>query len=596
MFPRVVTTKRGGNTYRYLALLESYREGDKVKQRTVGNLGNIDRYSQEEIRRVIEKLREFLHDEPLGTVHDINTHGVKHFGIPYVVNIFWNRLGLTEVIQSSLKDRHVEIDVALCVKIMVLCRLIKPRSKLGMIRWLKQLYLPELEDNVPEPHHFYRAMDYLIEMKDQLEKHLYLRLTDLLSLKLTLVFYDMTSSYFEGAKCDLADYGYSRDHRPDRKQIAIGLLVTPNGIPIAHDVYAGNTPDKSTVKEALARLQQTYNVKECVFVGDRGMITDKNLAALKDAGYKYILGFNKRGREVAQELLEEHQNLSTYSQADEYLWYKKIRWCGQESEPDESDEAEYQGDIRYIICYNPAKASDDKEFREQALAEAEEQLKYLQESLASETPKRGRKMTSKRVMLKVAEILKRKGTTAFFEVSYDGQKTLSFQRNEAAIERETLRDGKFLIKTNALLPTEEVVKAYKNLMRVENAFREIKDFIRLRPIYHYNDDRVKAHVMICVLAYLFEQWLEVNYHQHLETLLEQADRIPIKEERDVAIATIKKSRLSGRRILEALDEIKAVEQEFVGKRIYALTKPTDTQKKLLDVFEVPMPPKVLIKD
>lgn len=94
----------------------------------------------------------------------------------------------------------------------------------------------------------------------------------------------MTSSYFEGTKCDLAEYGYSRDQRPDRKQIAIGLLVTPNGIPIAHDVYAGNVPDKSTVKDALARLQQTYDVKECVFVGDRGMITDKNLEALTAAG------------------------------------------------------------------------------------------------------------------------------------------------------------------------------------------------------------------------------------------------------------------------------------------------------------------------
>lgn len=352
------------------------------------------------------------------------------------------------------------------------------------------------------------------------------------------------------------------------------------------------------MKDALARLQQTYDVKECVFVGDRGMITDKNLEALTAAGYKYILGFNKRGREVTQKLLEQHQDLSQYSHLDDYLLYKEIRYSHPVVEEDglNGEDFSQQAGTRYIICHNEAKAPDDKEFREQAIAEAEEQLKYLQESLASEVPKRGRKITGKRVMLKVAEILKRKGTTPFFKVTYDGQKTLVFERNEAAINQESLRDGMFLIKTNALLPAGEVVKAYKNLMRVENAFREIKDFIRLRPIYHYNDDRVKGHVMICVLAYLFKQLLEVKYQQYSEAQLEQAARIPLEEERETAKSKIKQARLSGRRILECLDEVKAVEQEFVDKKIYSITQLSELQQTLFQIFGIPLPPKVLIKN
>jgi len=597
LFPRIITTKRKDRTYRYLTLVESYRENGKIKQRQVGNLGNIDLYSQEEIRRLIDKLREFLHDDPYGTTQDLTTYGDKHYGIPYVVNVFWDRLGLTEFINSLLKDRQVEVDVALCTKILVLNRLIAPKSKLGVARWVHRLYLEELEGRpLPDVHHFYRAMDYLEEMKDALERHLYLQLTDLLSLKLTLVFYDLTSSYFEGTHCPLSKHGYSREHRPDRPQINIGLLVTPEGIPIAHQVFEGNVADKTTVPDAIKVLSERFEVGECVFVGDRGMITQDNLRALKEAGFRYIVGFHKRGREVSDQLLEEYQDLSQYTPLGEEgsLLYKEIPAAKVPAEDAAENEEDYL--VRYILCHNPAKVAEDQAFREQALQEAEAQLQHLKEWLEKEEPRRGRKPTAKSIMLKVADLLNRKGMARFFDIDYDGNKRLNWQRNQTAIDKESLRDGKFLLKTNSLLPADQVVTAYKNLMQAENAFREIKDFIRLRPIYHYNEHRVRAHVLICVLAYLFEQWLEVLYRRHVESEIQRTKSIMDNETREKKLKQLKSSYRSGRRILEELDEIKAVDQQFIDKRLYSITLPGEAQKKILGVLELPLPPKVLVKE
>ncbi|MDK2924715.1 MAG: hypothetical protein PWQ41_489 [Bacillota bacterium] len=594
MFPRVITTRRNGQTYRYLAIIESYREGGKNKQRQIGNLGNIDRYSEEEIKRLINKLREFLHDDPYGTAEDITTYGTKHYGIPYVVNFFWDQLGLTEFIRSSLKDRQLEFDVALCTKIMVLNRLIAPQSKLALTRWIPDLYLEELEGRPqPELHHFYRTLDCLVEIKDALEKYLYHQLTDLLSLRLTLVFYDLTSSYFEGTHCPLAAYGYSRDKRPDRLQINLGLLVTAEGIPIAHEVFPGNLADKSTVAKTIAVLKERFNIGECVFVGDRGMVSNDNLLALREANFRYILGFHKRGRAVSDELLAKHQDLALYSQSKTgSLFYKEIAAADV---PEGEDEDKSDPEVRYILCHNPAKAEDDRIFREEALRETEEKLAALKAQLADKTTRRGRKITPKGVVVKLASILEHKGMTPFFDVSYDGQKELSFQRNEAAIAKEALRDGKFLVKTNSNLEPEAIVAAYKNLQQVESAFHEIKDFIRLRPIYHYNETRVRGHVMICVLAYLFEQWLEVLHRRHIEAEIYQASRQPtiVPEEKR---QELKASYLSGRRILEELDKIKAVDQEFANQRLYNITLPRPAQRKILERLGVPLPPKVLCRN
>lgn len=354
--------------------------------------------------------------------------------------------------------------------------------------------------------------------------------------------------------------------------------------------------DKTTVPDAIKVLSERFEVGECVFVGDRGMITQDNLRALKEAGFRYIVGFHKRGREVSDQLLEEYQDLSQYTPLGEEgsLLYKEIPAAKVPAEDAAENEEDYL--VRYILCHNPAKVAEDQAFREQALQEAEAQLQHLKEWLEKEEPRRGRKPTAKSIMLKVADLLNRKGMARFFDIDYDGNKRLNWQRNQTAIDKESLRDGKFLLKTNSLLPADQVVTAYKNLMQAENAFREIKDFIRLRPIYHYNEHRVRAHVLICVLAYLFEQWLEVLYRRHVESEIQRTKSIMDNETREKKLKQLKSSYRSGRRILEELDEIKAVDQQFIDKRLYSITLPGEAQKKILGVLELPLPPKVLVKE
>lgn len=490
--------------------------------------------------------------------------------------------------------------MALCTKIMILNRLIDPKSKLGVSQWLRQIYLPELEEKQPELHHFYRTLDILEEMKDDLERHLYNnRLTDLLSYQLNLVFYDLTSSYFEGTHCPLARFGYSRDHRPDCRQINIGLLVTPEGMPIAHQVFEGNIPDKVTVAGAIEQLKQKFAIKSCIFVGDRGMLTSHNLEELKEANFRYILGFHKRGREVSDELLARYQNLEEYQliDGDNPLFYVEIP--AEQAPPkenlvegEEEEKENVEPPVRYILCHNPLKAQEDYEFRVKAIEEARIKLQELKDRLARETPRRGRKPTTKGVMLKAAAILNKKGLAPIFDIIYDG-KSFNFEVNEPALAKEALRDGKFLIQTNADLPAEEVIAAYKNLLQVETAFRHIKDFIRLRPIYHYNANRVKGHIFICVLAYLFEKWLEVIHRQYIEDEIFKAKQIPDPESQERELRRWKVAHKSGRRILELLEEIKAVDQQFLDKRIYRITQPGQSQSELLKILGLPLPPKIL---
>jgi len=231
------------------------------------------------------------------------------------------------------------------------------------------------------------------------------------------------------------------------------------------------------------------------------MVTHKNLILLAKAEYPYIVGYHKRGRVVSDALLASYADVQAYTKLKDNLSYLEVP-------ASEVDDEESQENARYILCYNPVKAVQDKAFRNAALEEAEKALTELQQRLAQ--PKRGRKPDPKRTMVKVAEILTKKGMQTFFEIDFDGQ-MLSFRQAETALVKEALRDGKFVVKTNTDLSAAEVVLSYKTLMNIERAFREIQNFLEVGPLYHWNEKRVRGHIFICVLAYLLEQELQVLY-------------------------------------------------------------------------------------
>ncbi|WP_245543422.1 IS1634 family transposase [Kyrpidia tusciae] len=584
LFAQIVSTKKpDGKTYKYLHIVESYREGGTVKKRRVASLGNISQYSEREIEQIIRTLESLLQHRTTGSIDDLETHRVLQFGVPYVVQFLWNQLGLSEAIRHALKDREVTFDVARYVQAMVIHRLVDPSSKLHLFQTLDDLYLPDAGSEPWQLQHFYRALDYLMDIKPQLERALYSRLTDLLNFKLSLVLYDLTSTHLYGHECPLGEHGYSRTHRPDLEQVELGLLVTPEGIPITHEVFAGNVSDKETVPDILTRLKEQFSVEQCVFVGDRGMVTEKNMALMAEAGFPYIVGFHKRGRIVSDRLLEEFADLTNYVQLKDNLYYLEVP--RNRVEDDEKSDG-----VRYILCYNPEKAAHDAAFRESAMAETEAGLLALAEQLMQ--TRRGRKPTNKGVMLKVADLLTEKGVEAFFHVDYqDG--VLTYARDEGALAKEALRDGKFLIRTNTTFPAGDVVLSYKTLMGIERAFRQIKNFLDVGPVYHWNEKRVRGHIFVCVLAYLFEQEMQVLYRRQWQREAEAVRAIEDEKERDQEQAELDQRWYTGEAIVRELRRWQAVHATFLDKEFLSVTRASERVRRILASLGIPMPSKTI---
>jgi transposase len=586
LFPQIVSTKKAdGKTYRYIHIVESYRDGKTVKKRRIASLGNIDEYSEKEIEQIILKLNSLLQNRVLGSLNDLDPEATLNFGVPYVVQFLWDQFGLTKAIGEALRDREMTFDVSSYIQAMVINRLIDPSSKMHLFDTIKDLYMPQVSHEW-QLQHFYRALDYLMDIKPQLERFLYHRLTDLFNLQLSLVLYDLTSAHVTGHHCPIAAHGYTRTHRPDLEQVELGLLVTPEGLPITHEVFSGETPDKITVPTILKRLKEEFAVKQCVFVGDRGMVTDKNLILLVQAEYPYIVGYHKRGRIVSDALLETYTDVQAYVKLKDNLSYLEVPTIQVE---DDSKDAH----TRYILCYNPVKAVQDKAFRTAAMDEAEKALTELQQR--STKLKRGRKPDPKNTMVKVAEILTKKGVKAFFEVEYDGQH-LTYNRNEPALGKEALRDGKFVVKTNTKLPPAEVVLSYKTLMNVERAFREIKNFLEVGPLYHWNAKRVRGHIFICVLAYLFEQELQVLYRRRW---LEEADKtlkISDEVERVKKQVELNNKWFTGESIVKELARWHVLKGKFLDKAFLSVPPPTAMAQQMLTYVGIPLPAKIIHLD
>lgn len=224
----------------------------------------------------------------------------------------WQKMNLSKLISMQMKQLHpnVEISVEKYAQLMVINRCIEPLSKLGVTRWFRTTCYKELQEFSELPlddNYFYRRMDYIVEMKDELEEAIYERLRNLFSINVKLTFYDITSRFFYGDKCPLAEPGMSQDNRKDCEQIVVAVVTSYEGYPIKHYVFKGNTTDSTTVVEVVENLKHSYHIGETIFVGDRGMITRLNLDTLVDLGYDYIMGVKLHQDVLFQMLLEQNK-------------------------------------------------------------------------------------------------------------------------------------------------------------------------------------------------------------------------------------------------------------------------------------------------
>ncbi len=312
--------------------------------------------------------------------------------------------------------------------------------------------------------------------------------------------YDITSTYFEGQRAEGSAYGYSRDTRWDRYQIVIGLVADERGIPRAVEVWPGNTADKSTVADQVRDLQQRFGITKAVLVGDKGMGSQANLTALTDLGFGFILGVDWR-EQRAQLVKRSPRQLELFDT-------QVVEWTEEGS--------------RYVGCASPERAYRDLTRRERAMAKVNDELTRLQ-AVAG----KGAYYAQVSLYAKVANLLDQHGVKRYWEIRIDPlvpgtdptRKTrlqMTFSRNQEELEQAALLDGKYVLKTSvapSVMDADTVAASYHALQQVERAFRHIKSFFRIRPIYHRLDRRIRAHVLICFLAYFLVKHLELYFRE-----------------------------------------------------------------------------------
>ena len=469
-----------------ILLRESFRDGDKIRKRTLANLSH---WSDARI----EQLRRVLRDEPPEAGGSLEMlRSLPHGHVAAALGTA-RKIGLERLLGAGKgPPRLVSLVLA-----MIVARLIAPASKLATARHLDadtaaSSLGPVLGLEAVDEQELYAALDWLVAQQPRLEQRLAAR-----HLKAgTLVLYDVTSTYFEGRTCPLARHGYSRDGQPGKLQIVFGLLCASSGCPVAVEVFEGNVGDPATLASQVTALKQRFRLDHVVLVGDRGMITAARIEQLlAPAGLDWLTALRAP---AIQALAEGPLQLSLFDQRD----------LAEIASPD------YPGQ-RLIACRNPLLAAQRARKRDELLAAAEQGLA----ALAAATARKRRPMRGQAaIAVAAARLLDRRRMAKHFTLTITDN-SFAYARNQASIAREAALDGIYVIRTSlpdhAMAP-DQIVAAYKGLSRVERAFRSIKTVdLEVRPIHHHLADRVRAHVFLCMLAY----YLEWHMRQRLSPIL-----------------------------------------------------------------------------
>ncbi len=454
-----------------ILLREGWREGNKTRQRTLANLSD---WPQEKI----ETFRRLLRDEPLVSPHDLFTTeiSVPHGHVQAILEMI-GRLKLDHLI-SVQRCRERDLVVA-----MIAQRLIDPCSKLATTRqWHTTTLAEELGVAEATENDLYEAMDWLFERKERIEKKLAARHL----VEGGLVLYDVSSSFYEGRTCPLAQFGHDRDGKKGLPIIVYGVMTNGEGCPVAVEVYAGNTGDSTTVGDQIEKLRERFKLSRVVLVGDRGMLTQPQIDKLKQhPGFGWITALTSTAiRELVKQgalqlSLLDQKNLAEITARD------------------------YPGE-RLMVCHNPVLEEERKRKREALLEATEKSL----EKISKEVTRRKKKaLTAVEIGLKVGKVLGRYKVGKHFACKI-GEGSFAWSRRAQSIEQEEKLDGIYVLRTSEpveRLSAEDTVRSYKSLAEVERAFRCLKGIdLLVRPIRHRTEDRVPAHIFLCVLAYYVE--------------------------------------------------------------------------------------------
>jgi transposase len=453
-----------------ILLREGWREGKKIRKRTLANLSHWPAAK-------IEALRRLLKDQPLVSPQEafLVEESLPHGHVEAVLGTI-RRLGLDQMLASKPSPERSRV-LAMIVQL-----LLYPSSKLGITRlWHASSLAEELEVLECDEDDLYQAMDWLVQRQSRIEKKLarrHLHPGD-------PVFYDVTSSYYEGSTCRLAEFGYNRDGKRGKTSIVWGVITDRGGRPVAVQVYPGHTGDPTTLADQVEKLRRRFGLERLVIVGDRGLLTQTQIEHLKQypgVGWISALRFD------AIRQLAEDQSVQPSLFDQRHL--AEIR---SDRFPDE----------RLIVCFNPLLAEERQRKRQDLLEATEAEL----DKIVRQVVRRTRKLLkAPEIGQKVGKVIHRFKVGKHFDLSIEDNH-FSYQRNAQSIQREAELDGIYILRTSEpQLGAEETVRSYKNLAVVEVLFRCLKGIDRLvRPIRHRDECRVRAHIFLCLLAY-YVRW------------------------------------------------------------------------------------------
>jgi transposase len=504
MYVRIVKSRQRGKVYNSVQICESFR--DKTKSpypltRVIAHLGQLDAFSDRDVDGIINGLCKVFGRT---SAKDVTVATGRDFGHIYALLQIWRHLKISTILKQKAHTRGYKFDMEAHIRLMVLNRLSDPCSKLALLEWIQGVYLPGIDPDKVEYHHLLRAMDWLIEKKEVIEKEIAEEMLTLFDQEVDLVFYDVTSSYFEGDRSitaeDIRRYGYSRDHRPDRRQILIGLVMTRDGIPLAHHVFEGNRADKKTMVEVVKDLKERFEIKRAVFVADRGMLSEENLEAILDAEFDYILSLPMRHSVAVTKLLKETKG----------RWNEDPK-AAEQFYLDESEEP-----ARYAVAYDPKLAQQTRKKRQERFAKAERFIKNVQTRLerAGKTPRpRGRPLTVQGAFEAIHDYLRDRKLDRYYQVQMTEQGVKVTANNKARHLEEKI-DGKLVVESScADLGAKELILRYKELADIERAFRTLKSTLEIRPMYHWTEKRIRAHVFLCVIALQIQRYMRSRLSQ-----------------------------------------------------------------------------------
>ncbi len=535
MYLRHTIRRKGGKEHTYWQLVRSVRRGRKVAQEVVAQLGELDAQGRVQAQLLAARITGGAMQgqlfEPPPQWHmpvavrtdQVRVERARNFGGVWLGWMLWRSLGLDRLCEALLPRGREEVPWAVMAAVLVVARLCEPSSELHIAEdWYRHT---ALEDLIGLPagqvndDRLYRALDRLLAHKDALQQHLRGRLGELFGLDYDLLLYDVTSTYFEGgaAANPLAQRGYSRDHRPDCKQVNIALVVTREGMPLGYELFAGNRADVTTVKEIVQTMERRYGLASRIWVMDRGMASAENLKWLKASGRRYLIGTTRAG---LRQFNAELTSATGWQAVGEGVEVKLV--------------ASVDGEDSYLLCRSTQRRAKEQGMHQRFTERIDKGLARM----AGRIARCKRPLERSTLDRQIGRLLGANGHGAgryIVELVEDASCAagvkLTVSINQQWEQRAALAEGCYVLRTNLTQwdpPT--LWRTYIQLTQAEAAFRIHKRELSMRPIWHQKQSRVEAHILVCFLAYVLwktlEQWqARAGLGNSPRTILEELGRI-----------------------------------------------------------------------